>query len=209
MLEWITNFMNSWGYLGIVLLMFLENIFPPIPSELVMPLAGFTATQGKLNLLFAIASGTLGSILGALPWYYAGKYLGEEHLKRWADRYGKWLTVSKKDIEKATKWFDKHGGKAVVICHLVPGIRTLISVPAGIHRMNLVPFLIYTALGAGFWAAALAIAGYKLGQNYQFIEKYLGPTSKIVLVILVVAAIAWFMRRKQNKSSASKQHRSN
>jgi membrane protein DedA with SNARE-associated domain len=209
MLDWITNIMDSWGYLGIVLLMFLENIFPPIPSEVVMPLAGFTASQDKLNITFVIAMGTVGSVLGALPWYYAGRYLGEERLKDWADKYGKWITVRRKDIEKSSKWFSKHCGKAVVLCHLVPGIRTLISMPAGIHQMNLVKFLLYTALGAGFWVAVLAIAGYKLGQNYQMIERYLGPLSKIVLVILVVAAIAWFMRRKRKKSSASKPHRSN
>lgn len=200
MLDWITNIMDSWGYLGIILLMFLENIFPPIPSELVMPLAGFTASQDKLNIAFVIGAGTVGSVLGALPWYYAGFYLGEERLKNWADKYGKWLTVRRKDIEKSSKWFSKHCGKAVVLGRLVPGIRTLISMPAGIHQMNLVKFLLYTALGAGFWVAVLAIAGYKLGENYQRVEQYVGPASLIILVAVVIYAIIWVMRRKQNKS---------
>ncbi len=200
MLDWITNIMDSWGYLGIVLLMFLENIFPPIPSELVMPLAGFTASLDKLNIAFVIVAGTIGSVLGGLPWYYAARYLGEERLKDWADQYGKWLTLRRKDLEKSSQWFSKHSSKAVMICHLVPGIRTLISMPAGIHQMNLVKFLIYTALGAGFWVAVLAIAGYKLGENYERVEKYLGPASLIVLVALVIYGILWVMRRKQKKS---------
>ncbi len=200
MLEWITGIINSLSYLGIVLLMFLENIFPPIPSEVIMPLAGFTATQGKLNIVLVILSGTAGAVLGALPWYYAGRVWGEERIKRLADKYGKWLTVSSEDIEKANKWFGKHGGKAVMFCHWVPGVRTLISLPAGINRMSLVPFLVYTALGAGFWVCPLAIAGYMLGNNYQLVEKYASPASKIILVVLAIAFTVWIVRRKTRKT---------
>lgn len=199
MLEWITNIINSLSYLGIMLLMFLENIFPPIPSEVIMPLSGFAATQGKLNIALVILAGTAGTVLGGLPWYYTGKHLGEKRVKRLADKYGKWLTVSSEDIEKANRWFDKHGGKAVMFCHLVPAIRTLISIPAGINRMNLVPFLVYTALGSGFWAGLLAIAGYMLGNNYQFVEKYADPASKILLVALIAAFIIWVVRRKRKR----------
>ncbi len=199
MLEWITSIINSMSYLGIAFLMFLENIFPPIPSEVVMPLAGFTATQGKLNIVFVILAGTAGTVVGALPWYYLGSHLGEKRIKGLADKYGKWLTVSSADIDKAKKWFEKHGGKAVMLCHLVPGIRTFISVPAGINRMNWVPFLIYTALGGGFWVGVLAIAGYTLGNNYQAVEKYASPASKILLVALVIAFIAWIWRRQTKR----------
>ncbi len=188
--------MDSWGYLGVMLLMFLENIFPPIPSEVVMPLTGFTASQGKLNLILAIAAGTAGAVLGALPWYFAGRYFGEEHLEDWSERYGKWFAVSKKDIRKAKKWFDNHGGKAVLIGHLVPGVRTLISIPAGVSCMELVPFLIYTTLGAGFWAGVLALAGYKLGKNYQILKDYIGPASIIVMAALVIYALIWMVQRK-------------
>ena len=176
--------------------MFLENIFPPIPSEVVMPLTGFTASQGKLNLILAIAAGTAGAVLGALPWYFAGRYLGEEYVEEWGERYGKWLTVSKKDIRKAKKWFDKHGTKAVFIGHLVPGVRTLISIPAGVSCMEFVPFLIYTTLGAGFWAAVLTFAGYKLGKNYQILKDYIGPASIIVMAALVIYALIWIVQRK-------------
>jgi len=189
MIEWITNLMNSMGYIAIVFLMFLENVFPPIPSELIMPLAGFTATQGKLTLIGVIIAGTIGSVLGALPLYYVGKVIGEEHLKAWADKNGKWLTVSRGDIGKSKDWFDKHGAVAVIIGRLVPGIRSLISVPAGIDQMNLGLFMLYSAIGAGVWSSLLAYLGFLLGGNYDKVEKYLSPASYVVLGIVVLVYI--------------------
>ncbi len=191
--------MNSLGYLGIGLLMFLENIFPPIPSELIMPLAGFTVAQGKLNFGMVILAGVLGTVLGTLPWYYAGKILGEQRLKSWADRYGRWLTISSKDIDRADRWFDKHADKAVFFCRLVPGIRTLISLPAGISGMHLVPFLLYSTLGTLLWVSLLTYAGYVLGDNYELVEKYLAPVSKIVLITLVIGFIIWLVRRNMRR----------
>ena len=199
MAEWITNIMNSLGYLGIGLLMFLENIFPPIPSELIMPLAGFTVAQGKLNFGLVVLVGVLGTVLGALPWYYAGQILGEQRLKSLADKYGRWLTISSKDIEKAKRWFDRRGGQAVFICRLVPGVRTLISLPAGISRMPLVPFLLYSTLGTLLWVGLLTYAGYVLGNNYELVEEYLAPVSKIVLTTLVIAFILWLVRRNMRR----------
>lgn len=199
MLEWITSTINSLGYLGIALLMFLENVFPPVPSEIIMPLAGFTVTQGKLNVVYVISAGMVGSVIGALPWYYAGKQLGENRLKKWADKYGKWLTLSGKDIDKSKQWFDKHGGIAVFFCRLVPGVRTLISVPAGIDKMPLVPFLLYSTLGTALWVGLLTYAGFLLGQNYKLVEKFLGPASVVVIVALIVAFAIWVMRRKKKQ----------
>jgi len=109
MSEWIINTMQSLGYLGIGLLMFLENLFPPIPSELIMPFAGFTIAKGNMHFFPAIAAGVIGTVLGALPWYYGGKILGEERLRNLADKYGKWITVSGSDIDKADRWFKRHG----------------------------------------------------------------------------------------------------
>lgn len=195
MLHWITNLMNSMGYFGIVFLMFLENVFPPIPSELIMPLAGFTPAQGKLSFIAVVLAGMTGSVLGALPLYYAGKLVGEQRLKTFADRYGKWLTVSGKDIEKSKSWFDKHGGKAVFFCRLVPGIRSLISLPAGMAAMPLPLFLLYSALGTGLWAGALAFAGKMLGNNYSKVERYLGPITYLVLGALLCGVIFWVVRR--------------
>ena len=200
MLEWITGIMNSMGYLAIVFLMFLENVFPPIPSELIMPLAGFTATQGKLALVGVVLAGTLGSVLGALPLYYLGKIVGENRLKNWADKYGKWLTVSRQDIEKAQAWFDKHGVAAVFFGRLVPGVRSIISVPAGIANMNLPLFLIYTTLGAGIWTSMLAYAGYLLGGNYAKVEKFVSPFSYGVLGLVVVVYLVRVV--KQHRAQA-------
>ena len=197
MQEWIINTMNSLGYLGIGLLMFAENLFPPIPSELIMPLAGFTVAKGDMNFTLAVLAGIVGTILGAFPWYYAGKLVGEERLKGLADKYGKWITVSSQDIDKATRWFNRYGNKAVLFGRLVPGVRTLISLPAGISDMPIGSFLIYSTLGTTAWVMLLTFLGYILGDNYELVEKYLDPVSKIVLVVVVVAFVIWVVRKKQ------------
>ncbi|MBD1934071.1 MULTISPECIES: DedA family protein [Cyanophyceae] len=201
MVEWITNTMQSLGYIGIGLLMFLENLFPPIPSELIMPLAGFTVAKGNMNFVLAVTAGVIGTMLGALPWYYVGKLVGEENLKRLANKYGKWIGLSSKDIDKADNWFDKHGGKAVFYGRLVPGVRTLISLPAGISGMPLVPFLLYSTLGTTLWVGLLTYAGYALGDNYELVEQYLGPVSKIVFVVLVVAFVIWLVMKRKKKQT--------
>ena len=201
MVEWIKNLMESLGYAGIVFLMFLENIFPPIPSELIMPLAGFTSTQGKLSFVGVVLAGALGSVLGAIPLYYLGRLVGEERLKEWADKYGKWLTVSSREIEKVDRWFDRHGNKAVFFGRLVPGIRSLISIPAGISGMNLVTFLLYSAVGGTLWTAMLAYLGRLLGENYEQVDAYLGPVSYVVLGGLAVAGIIWVWQRKKQRAS--------
>ncbi|MES1026501.1 DedA family protein [Gloeocapsa sp. BRSZ] len=201
MLEWIANTMSSLGYLGIGLLMFLENLFPPIPSELIMPLAGFTVARGQMQFIPAIAAGVLGTVLGALPWYYAGKILGTERLQQLADKYGKWISISSKDITKADRWFDRHGSRAVFFCRLVPGVRTLISLPAGISEMHLFPFLLYSTLGTLLWVGFLTYLGYVLGDNYELVDEYLGPVSKIVVVTLVIAFILWVVRKNMRRYS--------
>jgi membrane protein DedA with SNARE-associated domain len=191
--------MQSMGYLGIALLMFLENLFPPIPSELIMPLAGFTASKGDMQLIPAIAAGTIGTVLGALPWYYAGKLLSEERLRNLADKYGKWIAVSGADIDKSNRWFNRHGNKAVFLCRLVPGVRTLISLPAGINNMPLIPFLAYSTGGTVLWVSFLTLAGYKLAENYERVDEYLAPVSKIVVVIIVIGFILWVVKKNMQK----------
>jgi membrane protein DedA with SNARE-associated domain len=170
----------STGYFGIVLLMFVENVFPPIPSEVIMPLAGYMAAQGTLSLFGIIVAGMTGSVLGALPLYYMGRKLGEDRLKQFADNHGRWLTLSRKDIERAKGWFDRHGGAAIFFCRLIPGVRSLISIPAGIARMKILPFLAYTATGTAMWAALLAYLGYFLATEYTQVSEYLDPVSWIV-----------------------------
>ncbi len=195
MQEWIISLMTSLGYLGICLLMFLENLFPPIPSELIMPLAGFNIAMGKMEFFPTIAAGIFGTVVGALPWYYLGQQLGEKRIKELANRYGKWLQISDRDIDKAKHWFDRYGERAVLIGRVVPGVRTLISLPAGMAAMPIFTFLIYTVIGTTIWVSFLTYGGYILGDRYTEIEHFLAPISKIILGLIVGIVIVWLLRK--------------
>jgi membrane protein DedA with SNARE-associated domain len=177
--------MQQLGPFGIGLLMFMENVFPPIPSELIMPLAGYLATQGDMNILTVIAAGTVGSLLGTLPWYYLGRRLGHEGVRRLARTHGRWLTMSPSDVDAASDRFKRHGNSSVLLGRLIPTVRTLISVPAGVSNMPLGQFLVFSSIGTLLWTAALALAGFLLGQAYSVIQDYVDPISTAVLVILV------------------------
>ncbi|MGD9616092.1 MAG: DedA family protein [Alphaproteobacteria bacterium] len=189
MFDWITGFIERGGYFGIALLMFIENVFPPIPSELIMPLAGFTSARGDLNIVGAVLVGSAGSVLGSTLWYFAGYWFGADRLKRLAARHGRWLTVTPDEIDKAIAWFDRHGGKAVLMGRLVPTVRTLISVPAGIARMHLVPFLIYSGIGTLAWTALLGGAGYLLESQYELVADWVDPVSYVVVGLLVLGYV--------------------
>jgi membrane protein DedA with SNARE-associated domain/uncharacterized membrane protein YkvA (DUF1232 family) len=184
--DWITKIVSEYGYPGIALLMLGENVFPPIPSELIMPLAGFVAAQGKLNPVLVVLAGTLGSVLGALPWYYAGRWLGEERMCAVAARYGRWLTLDDKDVGKAIRWFERHGRMAVLFGRLVPTVRTLISLPAGMARMPLEPFLLCSSIGSLLWTTALTTAGYVLEVNYRLVGDYVDRASRIIISLIVL-----------------------
>jgi membrane protein DedA with SNARE-associated domain/uncharacterized membrane protein YkvA (DUF1232 family) len=184
--DWITETVSQGGYPSIILMMLAENIFPPIPSELIMPLAGFVAAQGKLNPVLVVLAGTFGSVLGALPWYYAGSWLGERRICVFAARHGRWLTLSEKEIGQAIRWFERHGRIAVLVGRLVPTVRTLISLPAGTARMPLLPFLLYSTIGTLAWTAALTAAGFLLEAEYQRVSGYLDQVSKIIMGLIVL-----------------------
>ena len=187
MLDWITGLVKQSGYLGIALLMFAENLFPPIPSELIMPLAGFTAARGDLNVFLAIMSGAAGSLLGAVFWYYLALWLGSYRLQAWAARHGRWLTLTPEEVDKTCAWFNRHGGKAVFVGRLIPAVRTLISVPAGFAKMPLVRFLIASTLGTVLWTALLAGAGYLLESQYRKVTDLLNPIANVVIALLVLS----------------------
>lgn len=189
MFDWITGLVEQSGYLGIAGLMLAENVFPPIPSELIMPLAGFVAAQGKLNPFLVILAGTVGSVLGALPWYYAGVLLGRERVLKLAERHGRWLTFDRQDMQKALAWFDRHGKNAVLIGRLVPTVRTLISLPAGIARMPLAVFLLWSTVGTAAWTALLAASGYLLESQYTLVSDYLDMASKIIIGLIVLTYV--------------------
>lgn len=186
MASWIEGIVGTTGVFGIAFLMFIENLFPPIPSELIMPLAGYAASQGEANIVLVIVAGTIGSLAGALFWYGIGRWIGEERLKRFADRFGRWLTLSREDIDKADDWFDRHGHKAVLIGRLVPTVRTLISIPAGLSEMSWRTFLIYSGIGTAAWTTLLALLGYGLGSQYEQVGAWLDPVSFGVLGLIVV-----------------------
>lgn len=189
MFDWIISIVSKSSYFGILFLMLAENVFPPIPSEFIMPLAGFVAAKGELNPFLVVLAGTVGSILGALFWYYIGLWLGKERLCDLAARHGRWLTVDDKDIGKAIGWFERQGSKAVLIGRLVPGVRTLISVPAGIAHMALSRFLLASTIGTVIWTSALTASGYILKSNYTVVAEALDMVSKVLLGLIVLAYV--------------------
>ena len=162
MFDWISGFIDAVGLAGIALLMFIENVFPPIPSELIMPLAGFNAASGDHNLFAVITAGSAGSLAGAVLWYWVGMRIGTDRLKRLARRHGPWLTISPDEIDQSNAWFERHGGMAVMLGRLIPTVRTFISVPAGVSEMSFLKFLTYSTVGTVAWTSFPILAGYWL-----------------------------------------------
>ena len=195
MFEWITNLIEQAGYAGIAFIMFLESVFPPIPSWLVMPLAGFEASSGRFHPLLLVLAGAAGSTLGAVCWYFAGRLVGVERLKGFAGRHGQWFTLTPAQIDRADRWFDRHGAPAVMFARIVPIVRTFISVPAGVFEMNLRLFVLFTLVGDMLWGGLLVAAGYVLRAQYEQVRDYLGPIATIVLAVVVatylIRLIGW------------------
>ena len=201
----IINIMEQVGYLGVFLLIAIENIFPPIPSEVILVFGGFMTTYTSLNIPIMILAATLGSLLGAIVLYYIGKIFNKERLKRIVNgKIGKVLRLKASDIEKADKWFDTKGNKTVFFCRFIPIVRSLISIPAGMSEMPMQKFLIYTILGSLIWNTVLIIVGSIVGDKWETIVGYLDNFSNIILIILViifvVAMYYWFVIRKKKQS---------
>lgn len=196
MADWIIAFIEHHGYAGIALLMLAENVFPPIPSELIMPFAGYAASRGSLSAWGVALAGAGGSVLGALAWYGVGRTLGERRLAEWLRRHGRWLTVSPEDLVRTQAWFDRHGHLAVFFGRMVPAVRTLISVPAGIARMPPGRFLAWSTAGSLVWSGALASAGFALGSQYERIAGMVNVLSTAVLVLLVMG-YCWRVARQR------------
>jgi membrane protein DedA with SNARE-associated domain len=188
--DWIAAFLDSGGALAIAALMLLENVFPPIPSELIMPLAGFNAARGGTPLWLAILAGGLGSLAGAWLWYLVGRAFGAHRLRRLIASHGRWLTLTLSEFEAAEGWFNRYGRAIVFFGRFVPTVRTLISIPAGIERMPQGQFLLYTALGSFIWSGGLAVAGYLLEDQYENVEHWIDPLSTAV-VIGIIALYLW------------------
>ncbi len=191
MTEFVFKLVEDGGYWGIAFLMLLETVFPPIPSEVIMPLAGVVAARGQLSLPLVIAAGTAGAMLGNIVWYVAAKLLGLGRFRPYIEKYGRWLTLDWAEIERAHRLFDKHGGAIVFIARMLPTVRSLVSIPAGLLKMKFVPFLLWSTLGSLIWTAGLAIAGWVLGQQFENIETVLGPLSLAVISGIVL----WYLYR--------------
>lgn len=194
MFEWINDTIRTLGYGGVAALTFLENVFPPIPSEIVIPLAGFVAAQGELKLWIVIAAASFGSLAGATVWYEIGRRVGERRLRAWVDRHGKWITLSGKDVDRAQDWFKRHGRTSVFVGRLVPGVRTFVSLPAGFARMPFGSFLLYSAVGTIVWTAALAYAGVVLRANYDAVGDYVGVATNVIFATLGILLVRRYIQ---------------
>lgn len=195
MSEWATDIMDALGYAGLAFLVALENVFPPIPSEIILPLAGFNSSKGTMNVFLAILFATIGSVVGALILYYVGYVFGEPRVRAIVNRYGKWLGFKETDIDKADEWFDRYGGIAVAMCRVVPIVRSLISIPAGLRKMPLATFVLYTTAGSLVWNTILIFAGYILGDNWEHVEDYVGYLQYVVIAVVLVIGIWWVWTR--------------
>ena len=194
MFDWIVGIITRLGYTGVAALTFLEHLFPPIPSELILPLAGYVSGTGDLNTTSVIAFGSLGSLAGATVWYVIGRRIGERRLREWVDHHGKWLTLSNGDIDKAKTWFHRRGKTAVLVGRLMPGVRTFVSLPAGFSGMGWATFLIYSALGTVAWTAALVYAGAQLQHNFELVSKYMNPITNGIFAVLGAMLIWRYFR---------------
>lgn len=195
MSRWATEVMDALGYFGLALLVAIENLFPPIPSEIILPLAGFNSSVGDMNVFIAILFATIGSVVGALALYYIGYFFGEERVRYIVNRWGKWLGFEESDVDKADEWFDKYGGLAVMMCRVVPIVRSLISIPAGLRKMPMAMFLVYTTIGSLTWNTILIFAGYLLGDNWDHVEEYVGILQYFVIAVVLVIGIWWVWAR--------------
>lgn len=199
MLQWIAHLVGSFGYFGVGLLMAIENVVLPLPSELIMPLAGFESAAGALSLTGVVLAGTIGSVIGALPVYAAARALGEERLTTLVDRYGRWMLLRPGALERANDRFERRGKLAVILSQLLPGIRGLIAIPAGFARMNVAVFAAANFAGTLVWCAVLAWLGHLLGANYAKVDRYVGPASWIILAALLAWGVVWVLRRRKKR----------
>ena len=203
--EWVTDVVERLGYLGVALLVLLENLFPPIPSEIILPFAGFVAaedTEPMTTLLGMIIAATIGGVVGAWILYGIGYWIGPDRMERFAVRYGKWVQLTPRDIARAEAWFDRREVLAVLVGRCIPLIRSVVSIPAGFRRMNLIRFTLYTAIGAATWNTVLITSGYLLRDNWDSVEPILSVLQYVVIAA-IVGAIGWFVISRRRRIAAA------
>ncbi len=186
---WVQDVIEQLGALGVALLVILENVFPPIPSEIVLPFAGFVAQRGDGSVAVMIFAATVGAVIGALVLYAIAALIGDVRLAAFIGRFGKWFGVKSSDLARAEEWFDRHSVAAVLLGRCVPLIRSVVSIPAGFRRMRLVPFVAYTAVGSAAWNTALIGAGAILGDQWDKVEPYVAVLQYVVIAVIVLFVV--------------------
>jgi len=199
--RWIVEVVYSFGYVGVAVLVGLGYLHLVVPTQLVLPLAGFLVGQGSFSFVPVLIWATVGGVVGSIILYFPGLWIGEESMRRFVGRYGRFVFVYESDLDKASDLFERHGGKAVLIGHLIPGVTALISIPAGMKRMSLYGrFLLYTTIGSALWNGAFIALGWALGANYKLIERY-APVVEWTVIAAIVGGIVWFLWRRRKAQS--------
>jgi membrane protein DedA with SNARE-associated domain len=200
MSDWVIRLIDGTGYVGIYLLMLLETVFPPIPSEVIMPVAGVRSAGGPMNLPGVIASGTAGAMTGNFLWYLVARWVGLKRFCPFIERHGRWLTMDWYDVERVERLFGRFGSVVVGIGRMIPTIRSVVSIPAGLVHMRLVTFLFWSTLGTAAWSGLLAAAGYVLGSQFERIDEVLGPISSVIVVAIILfyvwRQLTWHRRHR-------------
>lgn len=197
---WVASVIESMGEIGVGLLVALENLIPPIPSEIVLSMAGYLASTGKVNLVLVYVAATAGSVLGALALYWLGRGLGEDRLKRWLDKVP---LVDLSDLNKADRWFEKHENAAVLFGRCAPVVRSLVSIPAGANHMNQTKFLLFTTIGSGVWNAIFVGGGYALGSRFEQLETYAQYFDYAMYALFAFAIGSWIIKKVRKRRAAT------
>ena len=209
MQELIIGIMNDFGYIGICLLILVENVFPPIPSEVILTFGGFMTTQSEMSVLGVILVSTIGSVLGAIVLYLVGRLINKDVIERWLDgKVGKILRFKREDVEKANNWFEKRGKLTVLFCRCVPIVRSLISIPAGMSKMTFLPFILLTTLGSAVWNTVLVVLGHVAGNSWEKISNVIDKFSDVILIVLIIAVVGYLIyhfTKKDNKKEETKE----
>ncbi|MGA1461406.1 MAG: DedA family protein [Ilumatobacteraceae bacterium] len=210
--NWVQDVINQFGYLGVALLVVIENVFPPIPSEIVLPFAGFVAQQGAsavnatagaaqsdTTVVGMMIAATVGSVVGALILYFVSAAIGPERLRGFVERFGKWFGVKSSDLVRAEEWFDRRSVVAVLVGRCVPLIRSIVSIPAGFRRMKLMSFVVLTAIGSAVWNIALIGAGAVLGDQWERVGEYVGVFQWLVIAAVLLLLVRFVVSRLKNR----------
>ncbi len=210
--NWVQDVINQFGYLGVALLVVIENVFPPIPSEIVLPFAGFVAQQGAsavnatagaaqsdTTVVGMMIAATVGSVVGALILYFVSAAIGPERLRGFVERFGKWFGVKRSDLVRAEEWFDRRSSAAVLVGRCVPLIRSIVSIPAGFRRMKLTSFVVLTAIGSAVWNIALIGAGAVLGDQWERVGEYVGVFQWLVIAAVLLLLVRFVVSRLKNR----------